>query len=131
VRKNLGPEGELNLAAEQLIRSLGVVFRRYPSIGRRFDESIYYLDSNGSFDIRASASGPLDVDATMAARQKSWTVPELAKLHNLSTRGLYDLIKSGRLPSYRIGTAIRLCPATTQLWFRNCLTGAPKTRRPA
>jgi excisionase family DNA binding protein len=117
-------QNELNLAADQLVRSIGALVVEYPTVVDELVESLFYIDHpNAIFveRIHASASGPLNIDEVMSTRQKAWTVPELAKLHNLSTRGLYDHIKSGRLPSYQIGTAIRLCPATTQAWFRSCL----------
>lgn len=116
---------EIELAAEKLVRSIGALVVEYPTVVDELVDCLYYLDHPDDIfvqTIHASASGPLNIDEVMSTRQKAWTVPELAKLHNLSTRGLYDHIKSGRLPSYQIGTAIRLCPATTQAWFRSCLT---------
>jgi hypothetical protein len=129
VFKQLSSEDELSMAADRLVRSIGSLVAEYPAVVQELEESVYCLDHPGyTGDIQASASKPLNIDEVMSARQKAWTVPELAKLHNLSTRGLYDHIKSGRLPSYQIGTAIRLCPATTQAWFRNCLTSPRQSR---
>jgi excisionase family DNA binding protein len=127
--RKLSPEDELSVAAERLVRSLGALVAEYPDVVQELEESVYCLD-HGEFagTIHASASHPLNIDEVMSARQKPWTVPELAKLHNLSKRGLYDHVKSGRLPSYQVGTAIRLCPATTRAWFRNCLTSPNQPR---
>jgi excisionase family DNA binding protein len=130
VLKKLSTEDELSVAAERLVRSIGSLVTKYPSVIQELEEGIYYFDHPDTTQvvIHASASGPLDVDAAMAARQKPWTVPELAKLLNLSQRGLYDHVKKGRLSSYKIGTAIRLCPATTQTWFRNCISHPARLR---
>jgi excisionase family DNA binding protein len=50
------------------------------------------------------------------------TVQELARILTISEKLLYRLIRQGRLPALRIGTAIRLDPGVTADWVRARLT---------
>jgi excisionase family DNA binding protein len=63
-----------------------------------------------------------DLVSVVKSSDVAWTVPQLAKLLSLSSRALYDLVQSGSLPAYKIGTAIRLCPTSTASWLRDRLT---------
>jgi excisionase family DNA binding protein len=45
------------------------------------------------------------------------TVPELATILSLGKRTVYDQIDSGSLRAYKIGTSLRLDPATTADWL--------------
>lgn len=60
--------------------------------------------------------------ATVAAQREAWTVSTLAKLLSLSKGEIYEQVKSGKLPAFKIGTSIRLCPKLTSQWLRARLT---------
>jgi excisionase family DNA binding protein len=51
------------------------------------------------------------------ASKSALTVPKLATLLSLGKRTVYDHIDSGSLPAYKIGTSLRLDPATTADWL--------------
>lgn len=44
---------------------------------------------------------------------------ELATILNVSPITIFKHAKSGRLPSFRIGTAVRFCPRTVARWLRS------------
>ena len=46
----------------------------------------------------------------VATRREAWTVPALAKLLSMSKGEIYEQVKAGKLPAFKIGTSIRLCP---------------------
>jgi len=46
------------------------------------------------------------------------TAQQLSEIVSVSAISLYKLAKSGRLPSFRIGTSVRFCPATVARWLR-------------
>ena len=50
-------------------------------------------------------------------RQSMLNADELAELLNLSRKHIYRMAKAGRMPSYRIGGAIRFDPATVATWL--------------
>ena len=50
-------------------------------------------------------------------RRGAWTAEELAELLALSKKHLYRLAKAGRIPSYRIGGAVRFDPTSTADWL--------------
>jgi excisionase family DNA binding protein len=43
---------------------------------------------------------------------------DLGKLLGVSPITLYKLAKTGRIPSFRIGSAVRFCPKTIADWLR-------------
>jgi hypothetical protein len=89
VLNKLISEDEVCVAAERLVRSIGSLVAEYPDVVQELEESACCFDHpEFTGDIHASASKPLNIDEVMTARQKAWTVPELAKLYNLSKRGL-------------------------------------------
>ena len=53
----------------------------------------------------------------IAQRDSALTVPELAKILNISSRSVYEHVQAGRLPSMRIGTSVRLDPSQTASWL--------------
>ena len=46
------------------------------------------------------------------------TVPELARLLNIHKITLYRMAQSGRLPSFRVGAAVRINPRAAAAWLR-------------
>jgi excisionase family DNA binding protein len=50
-------------------------------------------------------------------RRTAWTAEELAELLALSRKHIYKLAKKGRMPSLRIGGAIRFDPQATANWL--------------
>ena len=61
----------------------------------------------------------LDLPSRIERRRKALTVPELAGIIGISDSKLYEFIKQGHLPSYRIGGAVRLDPALVAKWLRS------------
>jgi excisionase family DNA binding protein len=52
-------------------------------------------------------------------RRKAWTAEELAEVLSLSRKHIYKLAKNGRMPSLRIGGAIRFDPHATAAWLES------------
>lgn len=52
-------------------------------------------------------------------RRTAWTAEELAEVLSLSRKHIYKLAKKGRMPSLRIGGAIRFDPHTTAAWLES------------
>jgi excisionase family DNA binding protein len=50
-------------------------------------------------------------------RETAFSVLEVAKLLNISSRCIYDHITEGRLPSMRIGSTVRLDPSQVADWL--------------
>jgi excisionase family DNA binding protein len=46
------------------------------------------------------------------------TVSELAEILNVSRAFLYRLAASGRVPSFRVGAAVRFDPSSVAAWLR-------------
>jgi excisionase family DNA binding protein len=128
---------KLSEAADKLIRRFASLTVEFPDIAPRLKaglesfESRYLPESGVLVSIQAGACEddeddndirPRDLASIVASSDSAWTIPKLAKLLSLSSRGLYDLVQSGSLPAYKIGTAIRLCPASTADWLRERLT---------
>ncbi len=55
--------------------------------------------------------------------QGAMTVDDLASLLKVSPKSIYKAIKKGRLPVIRLGSIIRLCPATTANYLRQRFSG--------
>lgn len=52
-------------------------------------------------------------------RRAAWTAEELAGVLSLSRKHIYKLAKNGRMPSLRIGGAIRFDPHATAAWLES------------
>lgn len=52
-------------------------------------------------------------------RRTAWTAEELAEVLSLSRKHIYKMAKKGRIPSLRIGGAIRFDPHTTAAWLES------------
>jgi excisionase family DNA binding protein len=53
------------------------------------------------------------------------TVSEISKRLRVSARHVYSLVQSGKLPAYRIGSAIRISEEQLQTYLAGCQQGAP------
>jgi excisionase family DNA binding protein len=65
---------------------------------------------------------PSSAEGTIADRiakiDHALRVTELAEILNVSRQFLYELAASGKLPSLRVGGAVRFDPAAVAAWFR-------------
>ncbi|WP_089407781.1 helix-turn-helix domain-containing protein [Granulicella rosea] len=52
-------------------------------------------------------------------RRSAWTAENLAELLSLSKKHIYRLAKQGRMPSYRVGGAVRFDPQATADWLED------------
>ncbi len=52
-------------------------------------------------------------------RRSLWPADELAKVLAISRKHVYKLAKSGRIPCYRMGGAIRFDPEDTARWLED------------
>ena len=59
-------------------------------------------------------------------RRSAITVPELAGILSVSTRQLYKLAESNRIPNFKIGTSVRFDPEAIREWLQE---RAPAQRR--
>jgi excisionase family DNA binding protein len=54
------------------------------------------------------------------------TAQELAAILSVSDKTIFRLARKCVLPSFRIGTSLRFCPATVSAWLKKVsITGAP------
>jgi len=77
-----------------------------------------------SGDARGQAGAKLDPESESLAslvrrRRTAWTAEELAEVLSLSRKHIYKMAKKGRMPSLRIGGAIRFDPHTTAAWLES------------
>lgn len=59
----------------------------------------------------------------IAATGQALTVEQLAELLQCSKKALYKMVRSGTLPSFRVGTMVRFDPAITAQWLRSRSVG--------
>ncbi len=60
-----------------------------------------------------------DIVSYIRCRRAALTADDLAELLSMSRKHLYKLAKDGRIPSYRIGGAVRFDPRATADWLEN------------
>ena len=75
-------------------------------------------------DIRGHVGAQLNPESESLAslvrqRRTAWTAEELAEVLSLSRKHIYKLAKKGRMPSLRIGGAIRFDPHATAAWLES------------
>lgn len=75
-------------------------------------------------DAPVPAEPPLNPESESLAslvrrRRTAWTAEELAEVLSLSRKHIYKLAKKGRMPSLRIGGAIRFDPHATAAWLES------------
>lgn len=66
----------------------------------------------------------LDLPTRIERHKQALTVDDLAGFTRISTKKLYVMANRGTLPSYRIGTSVRLDPLTTAAWLRRQRNGS-------
>jgi excisionase family DNA binding protein len=66
-----------------------------------------------------SDSEPESLASLVRRRRRAWTAEELAEVLSLSRKHIYKLAKKGRMPSLRIGGAIRFDPHATAAWLES------------
>ncbi len=54
----------------------------------------------------------------VAAKRTAFPLAEFAELTGISYKTAFSMARDGRLPVLRIGSSIRLDPATTAKWLR-------------
>ena len=75
-------------------------------------------------DIRGQTGAQLNPESESLAslvrrRRSAWTAEELAEVLSLSRKHIYKMAKKGRMPSMRIGGAIRFDPHATAAWLES------------
>ena len=75
-----------------------------------------------SLCLRAPVSTTGDLASIVESRPTAWTVEELSRLLQTSTKFVYSQVRRNLLPAYRIGPLLRLDPATTAAWLRSRTT---------
>jgi excisionase family DNA binding protein len=70
-----------------------------------------------SIDSRTPTRNPDSIVGRLRSMRSALTAPELAELLHLGRNTVYAQIKSGRIPSYRIGQTVRLDPAVIADWL--------------
>jgi excisionase family DNA binding protein len=119
---------ELTNLADELVHKFAELTVQFPEITPQVIAGLHSFDFSTPgivVDLEAcddSRNPSRDLVSVVESNDTAWTVPKLAKLLSLSARSLYDMIASGSLPAYKIGTVIRLCPASTAEWLRDRLT---------
>jgi hypothetical protein len=64
-----------------------------------------------------------DLPEQIERQPDALTIPWLAKKMTCSPQLLYRMAETGKLPSFRIGSLIRLSPAATAAWLRTRRVG--------
>ncbi len=71
-----------------------------------------------------------DLIARIARIEHALTVLMLAEILSCSNKQLYKLIDEGRMPSYRVGSLIRLCPQEIAEWLNtHRIEAQPRKKR--
>lgn len=55
----------------------------------------------------------------LAKKRRALTVDEVAEILTISKKTIYSMAKTGRIPSIRIGGAVRFDPAMIAQWLRD------------
>jgi excisionase family DNA binding protein len=58
-------------------------------------------------------------------RATAMTVDEVAKLMNVSSRHIYQLVKDGKIPHFHVGGAVRFDPDNVKKWLVAAETKSP------
>jgi excisionase family DNA binding protein len=61
----------------------------------------------------------VDIISHLASLKRALSLLLFALVLGCSSKKLYKLIAAGRMPSYPIGSPIRLCPAVIADWLRD------------
>jgi excisionase family DNA binding protein len=75
-------------------------------------------DSRGQTSVEANPDSE-SLASLVRRRRTAWTAEELAEVLSLSRKHIYKMAKKGRMPSLRIGGAIRFDPHATAAWLES------------
>lgn len=78
---------------------------------------------DGSLVVMPDPNSHSDLASRIEAKKTAWTAEDLAALLEMSSKTLYKMAKSGRIPAIRIDGMIRFDPALTAEWLRARTTG--------
>jgi excisionase family DNA binding protein len=67
------------------------------------------------------AKGNSNLIAELKARKTALKATEVAKLLNISSTQAYRLAEQGRVPCFRVGTALRFDPGHLAAWLKKKL----------
>ena len=67
--------------------------------------------------VLSAAASERGIIAEIRARRRAWKADELAELLGLSRKHILKMAKEQRMPSYRIGGAVRFDPSATADWL--------------
>ena len=72
--------------------------------------------------LRAPVSAADDLAKIVESKHGAWQCQEFADLLEVSGKFVYNEVKRGSLPAYRVGSMLRLDPKTTANWLRARMT---------
>lgn len=75
-------------------------------------------DARGQTDSQLTSESE-SLASLVRRRRSAWTAEELAEVLSLSRKHIYKMAKKGRMPSLRIGGAIRFDPHATAAWLES------------
>ena len=78
---------------------------------------------SGSLVVMPAPNSHSDLASRIEAKKTAWTAEDLAGLLEMSSKTLYKMAKSERIPAIRIDGMIRFDPALTAEWLRARMTG--------
>ena len=67
----------------------------------------------------ACSQADQSIAGRVRATGRALTVEELAELLNVSTKGLYSKVRTGRMPALKLGSMIRFDPHVTARWLED------------
>jgi len=89
--------------------------RRVGKLGKRI---AWPRDARGQTDPQLNPDSE-SLASLVRRRRTAWTAEELAEVLSLSRKHIYKLAKKGRMPSLRIGGAIRFDPHAIAAWLES------------
>ena len=96
-------------------RPATVPMQRRGRLGKRVERP---RDPRGQAGVQLKPE-PESLASLVRQRRTAWTADELAEVLSLSRKHIYKLAKKGRMPSLRIGGAIRFDPHATAAWLES------------
>ena len=80
--------------------------------------------STGKSCLTAPVSTVVDLAMVVESKKGAWTVEEFADLLEVSAKYVYNQVKRGSLPAYRLGGMLRINPKAAATWLRSRSTVA-------
>lgn len=75
--------------------------------------------STGNLYFRSPVSAADDLAKIVESKHGAWQCQEFADLLEVSAKFVYNEVKRGSLPAYRIGSMLRLDPKAAAMWLRS------------